>query len=173
MLADLDDPPKSRWPSLLFGVVIAVPLAGSFLFFALPALRQAIVGGSQSLDARLRQEDAYMKTVCAEALVLERDEQLCKCAMAVEFPSLDCQAPFHEWTLHRQHEQCQDPVMGEQALSFCACVNSLEQQIATPEIASDPKKRRQRIARYSSCTELSDALFLPPIEALIPEAISP
>ena len=166
MLADLEDPPAPRWRSLVLGVTIALPIAGAFLYFALPALRTAIVGESESFDARLRQEDAYMKSVCSEAMVLERDESLCKCALAVEFPALDCRAPFMEWTLHRQVEQC---IAGahDTALAFCACTEALAEQLTAAEQAGDDKASRQIVARYAACAELDDALFLPSVESLV------
>ncbi|GEM_PF-1231848 len=165
MMADLDDPPSPRWRFLLVGFAIALPLGALFLSFALPALRMAIVGGAESLDARLRVEDAYMKGVCTEALVLERDESLCKCALAVEFPSLDCRQPFMRWSIERQHEQCSSGA-DETAIAFCACVESLLSQIGAVDLTGPSKDQRLIIGRYPACAELQDALFLPEIASL-------
>ena len=118
MLADLDDPEPSRARGLVLGLVVMVPLTLGIGYFLLPALRSAIVGGAADLDSRLRREDAYMEAVCGPALVVERDEGLCKCVLGAEYPSLDCHGPFLTWSLDRMGETCADPTTFETALSF-------------------------------------------------------
>lgn len=163
MLADLDDPRPSRARGFLIGTAVAVPLGLLFWWFATSFLPGLILDNAVEFDARLRQEDAYMQTVCAD-MDIARDEQLCECVLAVEYPSLDCRLPFMHWSLERMVETCADPATFDQALSFCTCVRSLDEQLAAVE--SDSKEAREIVQTYAGCTELGDALFLPSPDAL-------
>ncbi len=165
MMADLDDPPRPRWPGFLLGLAIALPFGAAIAWGLLPFLYGQLTGGAADYDARLRQEDAYMQGVCTNAMLLARDETLCECVMAIEFPSLDCRPEFLAWTLARQVEQCASPATREQAVSFCACVETVADNAASAE---DDEAARQAVQRYAGCTELDGALSLPPVEALIP-----
>jgi hypothetical protein len=167
MLADLEDPPAPRWRMLLIGIGAAAVVIALVGVFVMPAVHSSVIGGSREYDARLRQEDAYMKAVCTDALVIERDEALCKCALAAEFPSLDCRGPFMAWTLERQAEQC--ATAGGQSSDFCTCVDGRIEALAELPPEADGKQRRAIVADYATCSELPDALFLPAVETLAPE----
>ncbi|MCA9712115.1 MAG: hypothetical protein KDK70_40135 [Myxococcales bacterium] len=162
MLADIDDPPRSRTRGLLIGALVAVPIAAVFVGVFVPSLVGAILGGSRSFDDRLRQEDGYMQAVCAQ-MSLPRDEALCECVLAVEYPALDCQAPFAAWSVARQQEHCAAPDDEKAALSFCACVGAVAEQIAAAE---DDEGREREAQAYRRCQELPDVVELPPVEAL-------
>lgn len=166
MMADLDDPPRSRWPGLLIGLLVALPFAGALAWGLLPFLYGQLTGGAADFDARLRQEDAYMQALCTDALTIPRDEALCECALAIEFPSLDCRPQFMAWTLARQAERCLEPALRSQAVSFCACVEAVATNAAE---APDEAAERKAIQRYAACTELDDAFSLPTVAELAPE----
>lgn len=164
MMADIDDPPKSRVKGFLIGVAIAAPIALLFFGYVLPTLYSMIVGGAASADKRIAMESNYMRAVCDQAMVLPRDKSLCECALASEEPGVDCRFVFDAWTLLRQAEQCKSPENFDQALAFCSCVNELHKlHLATV----NQKERREVVGRYRRCTEFPDALFLPSIEALV------
>ncbi|KIG16685.1 hypothetical protein DB30_04158 [Enhygromyxa salina] len=163
MLADIDDPRPSRVRGFLIGAAIAVPVGLVFWWFASSWLPGLILGNAVEYDARLRQEDAYMQGVCAN-MDLARDESLCECVLAVEYPSLDCRLPFMHWSLVQMVETCSDDAVFKQSLSFCSCVRSLDEQLGA--VAPDTKEARQIVQTYASCTELADALFLPALEQL-------
>lgn len=162
ILAHLDDPPQRRGRGLLVGFLIALPVAGLFLFWLVPTLVGMVLGGARDLDSRLRAEDGYMQALCSSAMDLSRDESLCECVLATEFPSLDCQASFRHWTLARQQESCSDEATHTAALSFCSCVEA----VATKVDAAAPEARDNEVAAYENCMQLPDALFLPTIDAL-------
>ena len=161
MLADLDDPRPSRARGFLIGTAIAVPVGLLFLWVAIGVLPKLILDSAVEFDDRLRQEDAYMQAVCAELseATMSRDEELCECVLAVEFPSLDCRLPFMHWSLQRMVGTCADEASFAAAPSFCSCVRSLDEQLAT--LAPDSKEAREIVSRYDNCTELGDALYLP------------
>lgn len=163
MLADLDDPRPSRARGFLIGAVIAIPAGLVFWWVASSWLPSLILDNAVEYDARLRNEDAYMQAVCAN-MDIPRDESLCECVFAVEYPSLDCRLPFMHWSLERMVETCADPATFDTALSFCSCVRSLDEQLAAVE--PDSKEARQIVQTYAGCTELRDALYLPAIEQL-------
>lgn len=165
MLADLDDPPRSRTRDLLLGVLVGLPIVGLIAWFLLPGLAGMIQGNASSYDARLRAEDAYMQTLCTQAMVLPRDEELCQCVLAIEFPSLDCRAPFLAWSLARHHEACADVATRRASLTFCSCVDTVQQRV---DAAADPEAARVEAQRVGRCLELPDAFPLPEIEALAP-----
>ncbi len=162
ILAHLDDPPRTRGRGLLIGALVAAPLAGLFLFWLIPTLVAAVLGGARDLDSRLRAEDGYMQALCTGAMDLGRDESLCACVLATDYPSLDCQAPFRHWTLARQQESCSDATVHKQALSFCSCVEAVAGKVD----AAAPEQRDTEVAAYENCMALPDALFLPTIDAL-------
>lgn len=163
MLADIEDPPRSRTRGFVVGLLISLPIAAVFMGVFVPTLVSAVLGGAQGFDDRLRQEDAYMQAVCTQAISLPRDESLCECALAVEFPALDCQAPFMAWSVDRQQEHCAVPENNKESLSFCACVEAVAEQMAEAE---DDDARQSAASAYPRCQELSDAVFLPSTEAL-------
>lgn len=168
MLADLDDPPRSRTRDLLVGVAVAVVLVSLVVLFLLPRLVAVIVGNASDYDQRLRAEDAYMQLLCTQAMVLERDESLCKCALAVEVPSLDCRQPFLRWSLDRHHEACADPETHKRSLTFCSCIDTLAEKIPALE-AQGPDAARAEVQRVGKCLELPDAFPLPELTALAPQ----
>ncbi len=163
MLADIDDPPRSRTRGLVVGLLVALPIAGLVLGVLMPSLVSALLGGAQSFDDRTRQEDAYMQAVCTQAMELPRDEQLCECVLATEYPALDCQAPFITWSVERQQAHCATPENEKAALSFCTCVTTVAELMAA---AADEDARTKAAQAYRNCQELPDAVYLPTIEAL-------
>ncbi|MCA9649675.1 MAG: hypothetical protein H6712_27920 [Myxococcales bacterium] len=164
MLADIDDPPRSRLPGLVIGGLLALPLAGVVLVWLLPTLVEAVLGGSQSFDDRLALETAYMDAVCTQAIELPRDEGLCECVLATEHPGIDCQAPFLQWSLDRQMEHCADPDAKKEALSFCTCVDAVNTSVVE---APDQEAAQTAAQAYRNCQELPDAVYLPTVEALL------
>lgn len=164
MLADIDDPPRSRTKGLVVGLLVALPIVAVFVGVFVPSLVNAILGGAQSFDDRLRQEDAYMQAVCTQAMSLPRDEALCECVLAVEYPALDCQAPFSTWSVQRQQEYCATPENEKASLSFCSCVGAVAEAMDATE---DQEGREREAQAYTRCQELPDAVYLPPVEALV------
>jgi hypothetical protein len=163
MLADIDDPPQSRTRGLLVGLLVALPVAGLVLGVLMPSLVSALLGGARSFDDRARQEDAYMQAVCTQVMALPRDEQLCECVLATEFPALDCQAPFLAWSVARQQEHCATPENEKAALSFCTCVKTVAERMAA---APDEDASIKAAQAYPNCQQLPDAVYLPTIEEL-------
>lgn len=168
MLADLDDPPRSRLGGLALGALVGLPLVALIAWLVLPGFVATIQGSAEDFDRRLRQEDAYMKRICDEALDMKRDEKLCSCVWAVEFPSLDCRAPFNRWSLERQQPRCGSEVFRESARSFCACVDTIASKIAEAEASGDEDELRQVVQRYDNCAALEGAPALPAVESLVP-----
>lgn len=163
MLADLDDPPRPRWRGLVVGALVALPFAGVLVGVLMPSFVSALLGGAQSFDARLRQEDAYMRAVCTQAMELPRDESLCECVLAGDYPALDCQGPFLAWSVAQQQQHCGVPQNMEASLSFCSCVNEVGKQMTEAE---DEEAGQRAAQAYRNCQELPDAVYLPTIEAL-------
>ncbi|MCA9661848.1 MAG: hypothetical protein KC486_26145 [Myxococcales bacterium] len=189
MLADLDDPPRSRLPGFLTGAAIGLPFVGLIAWLILPGLTGAVLGGAQDFDERLRKEDAYMDAVCGEAFDIKRDERLCGCVWVAEFPSLDCQHRFLRWRIDRAVESCADEATRKGALSFCSCVDVVSERVAEAEAAaaatagvdpaaapkdpaSDPvgDASRPELTKFENCLGLDDALEPPAIETLAPGA---
>lgn len=169
-LADIDDPRPSRVRGFAVGAAIAVPIGAVFLWFAIGVLPQLILDSAVEYDARLRQEDAYMQSLCANISkqTIDRDEQLCECVLAVEYPALDCRAPFMDWSLERMDERCADEATHQEALSFCSCVDAIGDQLEG--LDRESKEAREIIQRYENCTALDDALYLPELTELVPDA---
>jgi hypothetical protein len=166
MLADLDHPPRSRWRDLLVGVLCGLPVVALLAWLLLPSLMASVLGSAGDYDQRLRAEDAYMQAICGEVLDLERDEQLCECVLAVEYPALDCRQPFLRWSLDRHHARCAEPEVRKPSLTFCSCIDTLAERVATAEAAGEqPKAEIQRVGK---CIELPDAFPLPELSALAP-----
>jgi hypothetical protein len=163
MLADIDDPRPSRVRGFLIGAAIAIPVGLVFWWFASTWLPRLILGSAVEYDERLRQEDAYMQMVCAD-MQLPRDESLCECVLAAEYPSLDCRLPFMHWSLERMVETCADEATFGGSLKFCSCVRALDETLQSLE--PDTKEARQTVQNYSHCTELDDALYLPAADQL-------
>lgn len=167
MLADIDDPPRSRLPGVLLGMLVATPLVAVVVMYVVPMLVGSVLSGAQNLDERLRLEDGYMTAVCGGAMDIARDQDLCECVLAVEFPSLDCQGPFLAWSVDRQSEACGDPATEKAALSFCSCVFAVEEKM---DAADDEAGRQKAAQAYRNCQTLDDAIYLPTIEQLGGEA---
>lgn len=167
MLADLDNPPRSRARDLLFGFLVGLPIVGLVAWFIVPGIFGVITGNAGSYDQRLRAEDGYMQTLCTTAMTLPRDEDLCKCVLASEVPSLDCRPPFLRWSLDRHAQACADPETHRRSLTFCSCVEAVGERAAK---AADAEAARLEAQRVSKCIELPDAFPLPEIEALAPPA---
>jgi hypothetical protein len=163
MLADIDDPPRSRTRGLLMGILVALPLAGLVVGVLMPTLVDALRSGARSFDDRTRLEDAYMQAVCTQAIALPRDEQLCECVLATEYASLDCQASFLAWSVARQQEHCATPDHEKAALSFCTCVTTVAERMAA---APDEEASVMAAQNYRNCQELPDAVYLPTVEEL-------
>ena len=124
---------------------MTAPLGLGLAFLFLPSLYGQIMGGVGAFDAQLRVDDDYMKTLCVEALDVDRDEQLCSCATAAEFPSLDCQIQFSMWRTLEHARRCKDDKIAQASVGFCACVTTLAERI---ESADEP--RQARVAGRSS-----------------------
>lgn len=163
MLADIDDPPKSRARGLLLAFLIATPIAGVFALWVIPTFVGSIVSGARDLDDRLRANDAYVQEVCNTAYDGARDEALCGCVWAMEFPSLDCRPQVNRWSLARQREACADETLHDASLQFCTCVEAVSEKIET--VPSDDEKGAESLA-YERCESLEDALELPSVVAL-------
>lgn len=163
MLADIDDPPRSRTRGFVMGLLVALPIAGLVVGVLMPTLVDALLGGARSFDDRAHQEDAYMQAVCTQALALPRDEQLCECVLATEYPSLDCQAPFLAWSVAQEQAYCATPEHEKAALSFCTCVNTVAERMAA---APDEDESTKAAQAYRNCQALPDAVYLPTVEAL-------
>lgn len=161
MLADIDDPPKSRLPGLLVGLLLALPVAGLFLGWLVPSMIAAIVGGARDLDDRLRAKDAYLNVLCETAMNPERDADLCSCVLAMDYPSLDCREPFNEWALQRHAEACTIEQTHQEALSFCTCVETIDGRV---DEATGEEAKRRAAQDYENCETLEDALSLPAVE---------
>jgi hypothetical protein len=160
MLADLDDPPPSRARGLLLGLVIATLVTAGLALWLLPGIVQVVLGGARDLDARLREQDAYMFELCTTALSPEPDDKLCGCVLATEYPAIDCQHFFQRWLLAQQSLRCSDEATNRTAMSFCACVEAVAQ--ATEEAADEDQARREAQA-YERCLALPDRLDRPEI----------
>jgi hypothetical protein len=157
-LADIDQPPRSRLPGLVFGLVLALPVVGVLVAWVIPWLVSSVLGGAQDFDSQLRAEDAYMKQLCATAMQVPRDEKLCGCVLAVEYPALDCQHDFRRWAIARQAERCADETVRKQSLSYCTCVEAMAEAVADPAAEDDPT------TNWGRCGALPDAFALPEIE---------
>ena len=166
MLADLDYPPRSRTRDMLVGAAWGLPLVGLLAWFLLPSLMASVRGGAGEYDQRLRAEDAYMQAVCNQALDLGRDEQLCECVLAVEYPSLDCRQPFLRWSLDRHHASCAAPEVRKPSLTFCSCIDTLSERILKAE--AEGETPTAEIQRVGKCLEQPDAFALPEVDALVP-----
>ena len=166
MLADLDHPPRSRGRDLLIGVLGGLPVAALIVWLLLPSLMGSVLGSAGDYDQRLRAEDAYMQAVCSQGLDLARDEQLCQCVLAVEYPALDCRQPFLRWSLDRHHAACAEPEVRKPSLTFCSCIDTLAARIAEAEAAGEAANAE--IQRVGKCIELPDAFPLPELTTLMP-----
>lgn len=166
MLADLDHPPRSRTRDMLVGAVCGLPVVALLAWSLLPSLMASVRGGAGEYDQRLRAEDAYMQAVCNQALELGRDEQLCECVLAVEYPALDCRQPFLRWSLDRHHASCADPEVRKPSLTFCSCIDTLADRIREAE--AEGETPTTEIQRVGTCLEQPDAFPLPEIAALLP-----
>jgi len=149
---------------MIWGMVAATPVVIILVAWFIPTLVQAVLGGAEGVDDRLKLEAQYMSAVCSEGLDVQRDEAMCGCVLATEFPALDCQGQFQTWSVERQVEYCGDEGPREAALSFCSCVDAVSEAIAE----APPQERGATAGKYRNCQALPDAVFLPTIEQLTP-----
>ncbi len=156
---------SSRTRDFLVAAVVALPVLALIVSLLVPWLVSNVLGGAGQLDAKLRQENAYMQAICG-SMAIDRDEALCACVLATEVPSLDCSIPFMTWTLARQHERCGDDATRTRSVSFCVCVDTLWQQLMRARAANDERASRLAAIGYERCAELQDKLSLPTIESL-------
>lgn len=163
MLADIDDPPRSRTRGMLIGIAFALPVAALFIFWLIPSLVGIVLGGAANFDEQARQQDAYMKAVCEQAMQLPRDESLCECALAVDYPALDCQGPFRLWAVEQQQPRCADPQVHRSSLSYCTCVETVAEAV---EAADTVEAKQAAAAPYDRCIGLKDGFSLPTLEEL-------
>lgn len=163
MLADIDDPPRSRTPGMLVGLLVAAPIAAVFVLWVVPNLIAAVLGGAQNFDSRLAEEKAYMDEVCTVAMEIPRDEELCECVLATQYAALDCQPPFLEWEVARQQEYCATPENKKASLSFCSCVEAIAENMAA---APSPAEAERAAQNFRNCQAIDDAVPLPTIEQL-------
>jgi hypothetical protein len=164
-LADIDNPPPSRLPGLIFGAIVALPIVGAIAFFFIPMGVGAIVGGASDLDERLRANDAYMRELCGVAYSQDRDAQLCECVWTMDFPALDCGSRFDVWAVEQQQPACAADF--DAHLGYCTCVEAVRGKI---EAASEDE-RHAEAAAYERCELLDDAIPLPSIESLTPAPV--
>ncbi len=139
---------------LEFRFALRITVAAVLFGWLIPAFVGAILGGARNLDAHLREQDALMEAVCAEPS-LPRDEALCACVIAVEVPSLDCQDRFRPWLVARAQDWCQNPALSAQATSFCACAETVGQDLAAA--TADKSARAELLRAVPRCLALPDA----------------
>ena len=151
---------------MLLGILGGLPVVGLILWLLLPSLVGSVLGSAGDYDQRLRAEDAYMQAVCSQAFDLDRDEQLCSCVLAVEYPALDCRQPFLRWSLDRHHVSCAEPEARKPSLTFCSCIDTLAERVSKAEAAGESVTGD--VQRVGKCLEQPDAFPLPTIEALMP-----
>jgi len=185
MLADIDDPPRSRLSGFAIGALLGLPVVAVIAWVVLPPLMGAVLGGAEDFDERLRREDAYMQAVCGEIFDIRRDEALCGCVWVAEFPALDCQHRFRRWRLERAHETCTDESARAQSLSYCSCVDVVAERVsattaeATAAAGLDPGSKptdpandpivaaiHPELLKFDNCLALDDAFAVPPVESL-------
>lgn len=155
---------RRRTRDLIVGGLIAAPIAAVLGFWAIPALVHSVIGGARDFDSRLREQDRYMQELCVgPAMQLPRDEALCGCVMAVEYPSLDCQHRFQAWLVEQQTVRCEDAATRKAGLAFCTCVDVLAQNLAE---SADEEAERAATSGYARCAELPDALLPPELSSL-------
>lgn len=145
------------------GLLVSVPLVAGLVGWAIPTAIGSILGGARDLDDRLRAKDAYLTVLCESGQDYERDAELCACVFSMEFPSLDCQHAFNLWALERQAEACADSTAREQSLSFCTCVQTVDEAVQSQ---ADEGDKRQEAQRYENCEALEDVLPLPEVEGV-------
>ncbi|RMG99818.1 MAG: hypothetical protein D6705_02055 [Deltaproteobacteria bacterium] len=147
---------KMRRRDLLLGLVIAGAAAALVFGVAVPWFVGVVLGGASDLDARLRAQDRLMQTVCVDP-VPGRDDALCGCALAVPFPSLDCQDRFRPWLAARVAEQCAKGAIS--ATSFCACMQTVDGDLR------EGGAREDAVRAVPRCLDLPDT---PAIDDLAP-----
>jgi hypothetical protein len=155
MLADIDDPPRSRLPGMVFGLLVALPIVAIIAGWFIPMAVGTILSGARDLDERLRANDAYMRQLCATSYLEERDAELCNCVWAMEIPSLDCRPQWNMWAVQVESAVCQDPTSRDAALSYCTCIDTVAEKVAAAE---DP---HLEAAAFERCEQLPDALPMP------------
>ena len=162
-LADIENPPKSRWRDLVIGAFLGIVIIGGFLWFILPNLVATMLGSASTFDQDLRRKDAYMQAICTEAMDISRDQNLCACVLATEVPSLDCQTPFLYWSLERYVEKCSETEIANQSLSFCSCITTIDERVTTSQQAEQNQPTIENLPR---CFVLKDAFALPELAEL-------
>ena len=169
MLADIDDPPRSRTRDLILGLAVALPVIGLVFGWLIPAFVGTILGGAAALDDSLRGQETYMQQVCG-APELPRDEALCGCVFSTEFPGLDCQDRFRPWLAARAVDTCADETVASGATSFCVCAQVVREDLNAAEESNDEVATRQASQGMDRCLALPDALALEAIYAPGPSA---
>ncbi|MCR9162689.1 MAG: hypothetical protein ACE37F_03030 [Nannocystaceae bacterium] len=165
MLADIEDPPRSRLPGMLLGLALASPVVAVFAIWVIPTFVGTILSGASDLDERLRATDRYMRELCAGQIDTARDEGLCGCVWSVEFPSLDCRPHFNAWAADLQQSRCDDGLR-EDSLSYCTCVDAIVDKMNAA--GDEPAQRRSAANNYENCEALGDAKELPAPAELAP-----
>ena len=165
IVVDMERPDRGRRTrDLIVGGLLAAPIAAVLGIWAIPALVHAVIGGARDFDSRLREQDRYMQELCmGPAMDPARDEALCGCVLAVEYPSLDCQHRFQAWLVTQQSVRCGDAGTHESNLAFCTCVGVLADNLAE---AQDESGERNATQGYARCAELPDALLPPELSSL-------
>lgn len=159
MLADIDDPPRSRVPGMILGIILASPVVAFIGGWVIPAFVGTVLGGARDLDVRLRATDEYMRELCGGRIDIERDEGLCGCVWGVEFPSLDCRPHFNAWAAELQQDRCADDSLRDEALSYCTCVDAIVEKM--DNAGETAAQRRSAANAYENCEGLGDAVSLP------------
>lgn len=175
-LAELELPPRPRGPDQLRAALIAAPLVALCAYFGLPFLHAVVLGGAADLDARMARTDAYVQQVCGTAMQFPRDEKLCGCVLAADYPALDCQHQIRPWMLARQSEQCAAEAVRKDALTYCTCIDTVHERVRAAGAAVDPVDENadeEALSAYRAaaqaldrCEALADRVELPTLDQL-------
>lgn len=163
-LADIDQAPDPRGRRLLVGVAIAVPVCLLLGWLVLPRLRAALMSAAADHDRLARERDAFMGEICGPGMKLSRDEKLCGCVLATEYPGLDCLDRFSQWLTDQQGARCDEPATFDTAPGYCSCVLAVREDSAALD---DEAQLRARGSAFPRCAALPDALGLPELQSLV------
>ena len=159
-MADIEDPPRSRWPGVVVGLLVAAPFGLGLALMFLPSLYGQIMGGVGAFDAQLRIDDDYMKTLCVDALDVSRDEELCTCALAAEFPSLDCQIQLGMLKIRSQNNWRQGmnpkPNLLTQVAAALPGLSKSETKVAQAILADPEAATQSSIANLAKSAGVSE-----------------
>ncbi len=163
-LADLDEAPRSRGRGMLIGLAIAVPVCLILGAIVLPRVRASVMSGAEAHDKAARERDTYMAAICGEGMDLERDEDLCGCVWATEYPGLDCLDRFDEWLVVQQAQRCGQSSVFDSGPGYCTCTQAVVEQLD----ALPPEGRlAEAAAGHRRCAGLDDALPPPPLQSML------